>query len=225
VLRAPVPAPCPPSTRPASDLRCGARSSCSRPLPGSGDGLQQFQHRGANRRRPHRERQRLTGIQVRLEDGTPIPSTRPASSWCPRPSTSRRSARAYLVTDDDVARVVAHYAPHRPEPDDVSRATFNLGPAVAEPVPWYLKNAPRVAGEPEDDPGSDDSNSLEDVLWEALCNAPEDGADVAELMRATSLGRSTVYKYLAQLSEQGRAIQLIHRFIHGSRCSRRASNV
>jgi len=34
VLRAPIPAPCPPSIRSAGDLRCGACSSCSRPVPG-----------------------------------------------------------------------------------------------------------------------------------------------------------------------------------------------
>ena len=106
----------------------------------------------------------------------------------PEHATPKR-ARAYLVTDDDVARIGAYYGPRRPQLDDVSRGALNLGPAVAEPVPWYLKNAPRVADEPGDTPGSDDSNSLEDVLWEALCNRPEDGADVAELMRATGLGR------------------------------------
>ena len=122
--------------------------------------------------------------------------------------TTPKRARAYLVTDDDVARIVAHYGPRRPQLDDVSRGALDLGPAVAEPVPWYLKNAQRVAGEPEDTPDSDDSNSLEDVLWGALCDAPDDGADVAELMRVTGMGRSTVYRYLAQLAEQGRAVQV-----------------
>ena len=46
------------------------------------------------------------------------------------------------------------------------------------------------------------------MLWDALCDAPEDGADVAELMRMTGMRRSTVYKYLAQLAEQGRAVQV-----------------
>jgi DNA segregation ATPase FtsK/SpoIIIE-like protein len=119
-----------------------------------------------------------------------------------------KRARAYLVTDDDVARVVAHYGPRRPHLDDVSRTVLNLGPAAAEPVPWYLKNARRVADQPEDVQGSHDSNSLEDVLWEALCDVAEDGADVAELMQATGMGRSTVYRYLAQLADQGRAIQV-----------------
>jgi S-DNA-T family DNA segregation ATPase FtsK/SpoIIIE len=122
--------------------------------------------------------------------------------------TTPKRARAYLVTDDDVAGIVAHYGPRRPHLDDVSRGALNLGPAHTEPVPWYLKNAPRVAGEPEDSPGSDDTNSQEDLLWGALRDAPEHGADVAELMRATCMGRSTIYRYLAQLAEQGRAEQV-----------------
>ena len=56
--------------------------------------------------------------------------------------TTPKRARAYLVTDDDVARIVARYGPHRPQLDDVSRGALDLGPAVAEPVPWYLTDAP-----------------------------------------------------------------------------------
>jgi len=118
-----------------------------------------------------------------------------------------KRARAYLLTDDDVARVAVHYGPRRPQLDAVSRNALNLGPAEAEPVSWYLKNAPRVAGEPDDSPSSDDTNSLEDLLWGALCDAPENGADIAGLIRATGMRRSTVYKYLALLAEQGRAEQ------------------
>jgi S-DNA-T family DNA segregation ATPase FtsK/SpoIIIE len=72
----------------------------------------------------------------------------------PEHATPKR-ARAYLVTDDDVARVTAYYGPRRPQLDDVSRAALNLGPVNSEPVPWYLKNAPHVADDPGDSPGSD----------------------------------------------------------------------
>jgi S-DNA-T family DNA segregation ATPase FtsK/SpoIIIE len=125
----------------------------------------------------------------------------------PEHATPKR-ARAYLVTDDDVARVTAYYGPRRPQLDDVSRAALNLGPANSEPVPWYLKNAPHVADDSGDSPGSDDTNSLEDLLWDALRDAPEGGADVAGLMRLTGMRRSTVYKYLALLADQGRAVQV-----------------
>ena len=106
-----------------------------------------------------------------------------------------------------MARVTAHYGPRRPRLDDVSRSGLDQGPAAAEPVPWYLKNAPRVPEEPGDAPGSDGSSSLEDVLWDALCDVREDGADVAELMLMTGLGRTAVYKYLALLAGQGRAVK------------------
>jgi S-DNA-T family DNA segregation ATPase FtsK/SpoIIIE len=122
--------------------------------------------------------------------------------------TTPKRARAYLVTDDDVARVTAYYMPRRPQLDRVSRAAIDAGPAVAEPVPWYLKNAPHVPGEPEDAPRDDDTNTIEGMLWDALRSVSEDGADVAELMRLTGLGRSTIYRYLGQFAEQGRAVQV-----------------
>ena len=75
-------------------------------------------------------------------------------------------------------------------------------------MPWYLKNAPRVADEPGEAPTSEDSSSLEELLWDALRSVPEDGADVAELMRITGLGRTAVYKYLALLAGQGLAVKV-----------------
>jgi S-DNA-T family DNA segregation ATPase FtsK/SpoIIIE len=123
----------------------------------------------------------------------------------PEHATPKR-ARAYLVTDDDVVQITAHYGPSRPQLDEVSHGAVHPGPT--ETVSWYLKNAPRVPDEPADVPGSHDSSSLEDVLWDALRDAPEDDSDVAELMRLTGLGRSAVYKYLALLAGQGRAVKV-----------------
>jgi hypothetical protein len=119
-----------------------------------------------------------------------------------------KRARAYLVADGDVTRIASYYGPRRPQLDTVSRDALNLGPAAAEPAPWYLNTAQHVTDESEDPPDSDSSSSLEDVLWLALCDAPEDGADVAQLMRMTGLGRSAVYKYLALLAGQGRAVRV-----------------
>lgn len=123
--------------------------------------------------------------------------------------TTPRRARAYLVTDDDVSRVVAHFAPRRPPLDDVSRGALDLGPAVAEPKPWYLVNNPqRDTSEPDDISDSYDATTPESIIWDALRSVPAEGADVAELMRTTGLGRSTVYRYLAQFADQGRAVQV-----------------
>jgi len=121
--------------------------------------------------------------------------------------TTPKRARAYLVTDDDVASVTAYYGPRRSWLDEVSRGALDPSPADAEPVPWYLKNAPGVPDEPGDSPGNDDSSPLQDVLWDALRSVPETGADVAELMRMTGLGRTAVYKYLSLLAGQGRAVK------------------
>jgi hypothetical protein len=122
--------------------------------------------------------------------------------------TTPKRARAYLVTDDDVARVTGYYGPRRPQLDHVSRAALDVAPTHPEPVPWYLKNAPRVPGEPADSPEAEDISSVEVILWDALRSVPDDGADVAELMRLTGLGRSTIYRYLSQFAEQARVIQV-----------------
>jgi S-DNA-T family DNA segregation ATPase FtsK/SpoIIIE len=121
--------------------------------------------------------------------------------------TTPKRARAYLVTDVDVARIVAHYTPYRPRLDDISRSALNLGPTVAEPVPWYLANAQRDADEPADTPDDYDSTTPEGALWLALCTAPEDGADIAELMRLSGMTRPTLYRHLAAHADAGRAIQ------------------
>ena len=70
--------------------------------------------------------------------------------------TTPRRARAYLVTDGDVARMVTHYAPRRPRLDDVSRAALDSGSAVAERAQWYLTDPHRDAGEPDETSYGDD---------------------------------------------------------------------
>jgi hypothetical protein len=126
--------------------------------------------------------------------------------------TTPKRARAYLVTDDDVARVTAYYGPRRPQLDRVSSGALDLEPAAAEPVPWYLIDRTGDAQSDPDEPGvplsGPDTTTPEGALWDALCAVPEHGADVAELMRMTGMRRSTVYKYLALLAEQGRAEQV-----------------
>jgi hypothetical protein len=121
--------------------------------------------------------------------------------------TTPRRARAYLVTDDNVARTVERYARSRPALDDVSRAALEYD-APAEPGPWYLRNPHRDVGEPDDTPADSGTTSPEGALWAALCAAPEDGADIGDLMRASGMGRSTLYRYLAQLAQAGRALQV-----------------
>jgi hypothetical protein len=119
-----------------------------------------------------------------------------------------RRARAYLVTDDDVARTVARYAPYRPRLDDISRAAILPGTSPEPDSRDVPGGARGDAGEPADSPGNEDAATPEDALWLALCLAPDEGADIADLMRNSGLGRSTVYRYLAQLAQDGRAEQV-----------------
>ena len=84
----------------------------------------------------------------------------------------------------------------------------NRRPAAAEPVPWYLVNAQRDADEPADTPGAHNPATQEGALWLALCRAPDDGADIAELMRLSGMTRATLYRHLAAHADAGRAIQV-----------------
>ncbi|MGH3245343.1 MAG: FtsK/SpoIIIE domain-containing protein, partial [Trebonia sp.] len=125
----------------------------------------------------------------------------------PEHGTPKR-ARAYLVTDDDVARVVTHYGPRRPRLDDVSRGALDHGAADTEPVPWYLidrsNDAQSDPGEPDDTPDGYDTTTPEGALWLALCTAPDEGADIAELMRLSGMTRPTLYRHLAAHAQAGR---------------------
>jgi hypothetical protein len=126
--------------------------------------------------------------------------------------TTPKRARAYLLTDDDVARVAAHYGPHRPQLDEVSRAALTPRPTETEPAPWYLidrSTSPHSdAAEPEEAPDGDDATTPEGALWLALCTAPDSGADIAELMRLSGMTRPTLYRHLAAHARAGRAIQV-----------------
>lgn len=55
--------------------------------------------------------------------------------------------------------------------------------------------------------GYADGRPEEESLWCALCVAPGDGTDIAELMRASGMSRPILYRRLNQLASHGRAIQ------------------
>jgi S-DNA-T family DNA segregation ATPase FtsK/SpoIIIE len=62
--------------------------------------------------------------------------------------------------------------------------------------------------EPDDTSAEDDTATPEDALWVALCTAPAEGADIAELMRLSGMTRSTLYRHLAAHAQAGRAVQV-----------------
>jgi hypothetical protein len=122
--------------------------------------------------------------------------------------TTPRRARAYLVTDDDVARTVTQFAARRPGLDDVSLKATSPG-AAPQPSTWDIPDdAQDDPGVPGDTPGSYRATTAEDTLWLTLCMAPEEGADIAELLRASGMSRPTLYRHLAQHAQAGRAIQV-----------------
>jgi S-DNA-T family DNA segregation ATPase FtsK/SpoIIIE len=122
--------------------------------------------------------------------------------------TTPKRARAYLVTDDDVVRTDDRYGFDRPQLDTISLGALHRSPAPAEPVPWYLARAQRDAGEPDGTPDEYEPITQEGALWGALCGAPDDGADVAELLQASGMTRPTLYRHLGALADAGRAIQV-----------------
>jgi hypothetical protein len=107
-----------------------------------------------------------------------------------------RRARAYLVTDEMVAVTAARHSLIPRELDEISRnAMVNVSPQAPGFRPKY-ENAGNAAESPED------------ILWRALCTAPEEGLEIGDLMRITGMSRSPLYRYLQNLAGEGRAYQV-----------------
>jgi FtsK/SpoIIIE family len=120
--------------------------------------------------------------------------------------TAPRRARAYLVADDDVIRTTARYGASRPQLDGVSRHAIRPS---ADPVAWHVPgDAQIVPDEPVGSPDSNETTTAQDALWLALVMAPDEGADIAELMSVSGMTRPTLYRHLAQHAQAGRAIQV-----------------
>jgi S-DNA-T family DNA segregation ATPase FtsK/SpoIIIE len=108
----------------------------------------------------------------------------------PEHATPRR-ARAYRVTDHDVAAIAVRHADGRPRLDAAS-----LPPVDPPDGPADLDNLTGDSGDPEF------------VLWTAIENAPVEGSSVRDLMTATGKGRTWVYGRLQTLAADGRVTQL-----------------
>jgi hypothetical protein len=107
---------------------------------------------------------------------------------------SPNRARGYLMTDQAVIDTAARHAPSRPELDDESRKAIET---AGGPEP--------KTGLPREEAAT---SSAEDMLWLALCMAPDEGAEIGELMRITGMSRPTLYRHLGQHAKVGRAIQV-----------------
>ncbi len=101
--------------------------------------------------------------------------------------TAPRRARAYLVTDQAVANTAAHYAGQRPELDQTSQQAITAA-ADADETSRVSDASPPGVSDPELGPG-EETATVDEALWLALCLAPEEGADIAELLRITGMSR------------------------------------
>ena len=113
-----------------------------------------------------------------------------------------KRARAYLLTDQVVAETAAYYAASRPELDAESRrAIIDAG------------NKRQVRD--EDSASDDDTPEVnqpptiaEQTLWMALCRAPIEGIGVSDLISATGMTRSTIYRHMRELARSGHVVQV-----------------
>jgi len=121
----------------------------------------------------------------------------------PEHDTPKR-ARAYLLTDQVVTDTAARSAGNRPSLDEESQRAI-LAPGNPRPLPE--RNSGDDYGSPDADAEST-TGSAEETLWLALCMAPDEGADIGELMRVTGMSRPTLYRHLGQHARAGRAVQV-----------------
>ena len=113
-----------------------------------------------------------------------------------------KRARAYLLTDQVVAETAAHYARYRPRLDETSRRAID---SASRPDAPSGHTAPAAADSPET---ADARETADDALWVALCQAPEKGTEIGELMRITGWKRTKLYRHLRQYAEAGRTVQV-----------------
>ena len=107
-------------------------------------------------------------------------------------------ARGCLLTGEVAAPAAAHYANDRPRLDETSRRAIQ---SAARP------DAPSADSGPAGSPDTADARETTGTaLWLALCQAPDDGTDVTELMRMTGWTRTRLYRHRRQYAGAGRAI-------------------
>jgi FtsK/SpoIIIE family len=104
-----------------------------------------------------------------------------------------RPARAYLISDREVARTAARHAIHRPR--------LSTEPAIDITEP--------TIDQPErSEPSRNDRTAdAETALWAALRDATDTGLSVADLEQITGMGRRWVYYRLHRHAQAGRAVQ------------------
>jgi len=114
--------------------------------------------------------------------------------------TIPRPARAYRMDDTDVATAVTTWAPHRPR--------LATSPTRSDSPPPDQAADTVSAGRHDDGEAAQPQPSAEQKLWQALLDAPEQGAPVGHLITASGKYRTWVYERLADYARTGRAHQV-----------------
>jgi FtsK/SpoIIIE family/IclR helix-turn-helix domain len=102
-----------------------------------------------------------------------------------------RRARAYLVTDQMVAETSALHSLIPRELDDISRNAI-----LTAATTGYQSNYGTPAQSPDE------------TLLAALNTAPEEGWEIGQLISLTGMTRTTLYRYLRELVNDGHAYQV-----------------
>jgi S-DNA-T family DNA segregation ATPase FtsK/SpoIIIE len=109
--------------------------------------------------------------------------------------TAPERHRAYLLTDERIARHAAQHARGRP-----------ALPAGEPDMPQTAPGSPQTG---ERGPArGDDYGGPETALWGALADAGPSGVAVAELLAVTGMTRPTLYRHLRAHAKAGRAVQV-----------------
>lgn len=116
----------------------------------------------------------------------------------PEHDTPRR-ARAYLLNDETVKDTASRFADLRPVLDEPSLR------ALAEPR-TTAADGPKLTPDPDHGPNLE--WSPETLLWVTLCDAPDEGIAVSDLIAATGMSRPWVYLRLKELADDGRVTQV-----------------
>jgi DNA segregation ATPase FtsK/SpoIIIE, S-DNA-T family len=105
-------------------------------------------------------------------------------------------ARAYLITDTQIATHAARHAARRDDAWDVPQT-----PQANADMPSHPDSRPEPPGGPQEP---------EDALWQALVSAPPEGLEVWVLMAVCRMSRRWVYYRLQELAAARVAEQVSH---------------
>ncbi|MEV5574456.1 FtsK/SpoIIIE domain-containing protein [Spirillospora sp. NPDC052269] len=109
-----------------------------------------------------------------------------------------RRARAYLLTDETVARTAEHHADHRPALDAISRTAIEEAQAGV--------TAP--SNVPGSTIGTGDTEDPDAALMAVLDGAPDEGTPVQLMIQATGMSRPWIYQRLRHHAQNGRVTQV-----------------